>query len=467
VKHLLKNALRLSAVPVLLALVACSTNRSEQPQSSIAIPAHWQNTAIQPATDLASWWLRFDDVVMAQLISDSLAHNPSIASARASLRQARALRDVALAALYPSLNASLSGSHTRTDNVSNDVFGVGLDAAWEIDVFGGNQSAVRAADAAAGASAAGLGDIQVSVAAEAALDYITLRSSQQRLAIARNNLDAQQSTVQIVNWQLQAGLVTALETEQARSAMEQTQALLPVLQIAADQSAHALAVLTGKTPEVLLTQLSEVIPVPLPGSDIAMSFPAETLRQRADVRAAEFQVQAAVARVSQADAARLPSFQLSGTLGLNALTLAGLGSGAAVVSSLLANISMPLFDGGANTARIALQEAALEQSRSDYQTSVLKALLEVEDALVALRGDRVRLGSLSRAADAAVNAAALANQRYQSGLVDFQTVLVTQRSRLDSQDGMAIAYAALSTDHVRLYKALGGGWQSDARTSRQ
>jgi NodT family efflux transporter outer membrane factor (OMF) lipoprotein len=454
----------LNALALLLALGACSTTAPDSTLPLPALPTHWQGTVVEHATDLATWWLRFDDALMAQLIRDALAANPGIASARASLRQARALRAVAQAALYPTLNASLSASQTRTDDLRSDLFGAGLDAAWEVDVFGGARNTVHAADAAASASAASLGGVQVSVAAEVALDYISLRSAQERLVIAQNNLGVQQDTLQIANWQLQAGLITSLETEQARSAMEQTQALLPTLQIAVAQSAHALAILTGRTPEVLLDALAAVTAVPQPATDIALSFPADTLRQRTDVRAAEFQVQAAVARVWAADAARLPSFGLSGSLGLNALTLAGLGSGASVVSSLLATISLPLFDGGANRAQIQLQTAALDQARADYQTSVLQALLDVEDALVALRGDRLRLASLGRAADAAVNASTLASQRYQSGLVNFQTVLDTQRTRLDTQDSVAIAYAALSTDHVRLYKALGGGWQSDTKT---
>jgi outer membrane protein TolC len=258
-------------------------------------------------------------------------------------------------------------------------------------------------------------------------------------------------------------LVTVLETEQATAARAQTQALLPALQTAIDQNAHALAVLTGRTPDALLEVLAPVAPVPQPASDIALSFPAETLRQRADVRSAEFQVQAAAARVSAAEAARLPSFRLGGSLGLNALTLAGLGSGATVLSSLLASVSVPLFDGGANVARVGAQSAALAQTRADYQAGVLKALQEVEDALVALRADRLRLASFRQAAASSVNAAELAGQRFQSGLVDFQTVLDTQRSRLSNQDSVASAYAALSADHVRLYKALGGGWQADTK----
>jgi outer membrane protein TolC len=169
-------------------------------------------------------------------------------------------------------------------------------------------------------------------------------------------------------------------------------------------------------------------------------------------------VQSALQRVSAADAARYPGFSISGSIGLNALTLGALTNGASLASALLASVSVPLFDGGAARAQVRAQEAALEQARSSYQSVVLTALKDVEDALVALAGDRTRLTHLQSAATAASNAALLAQNRYSSGLIDFQTVLQTQRTLLTTQDSVASAKADISTDHVRLYKALGGGW---------
>ncbi len=194
-----------------------------------------------------------------------------------------------------------------------------------------------------------------------------------------------------------------------------------------------------------------------PGA-LALSLPADTLRQRPDLRAAEQRISAALARVSQADAARYPGFQISGSLGLNALSLGSLTSGGTVASALLASISVPLLDGGAAKAQVRAQEAALEQTRVAYEATVLAALKEVEDALVALQGDRERLTRLQVAADAAGNAELLARQRYASGLIDFRTVLETQRTLLSTQDSVENTRASLSADHVRLYKALGGGW---------
>ena len=224
--------------------------------------------------------------------------------------------------------------------------------------------------------------------------------------------------------------------------------------------AVAAALLTGQPPATLASVLATPSAVPQPANDLVLSIPAETLRQRPDVRAAEYQVTAAAARVAQADAALLPNFQLGGSLGLSALTLGALGSGSSVVSVLLASVSLPVFEGGALRAQVRAQQAALDAARSAYEATVLAALKDVEDALVALRANRERLTYLQRAAAAAGNAALLARQRYASGLIDFQTVLDTQRTQLAAQDSVASTGTLLAADHVRLYKALGGGWRA-------
>lgn len=431
------------------------------------LPAHWSapSTTVTSPDSLVQWWARFGDPLLAQLVTQALQANTSIVSAQAALRQARALSDVAGAALWPTLGSSASAQRSKAGhNDAGSLFKAGLDANWELDVFGANRSALQGSEASARASAANLGDVQVSVAAEVALNYVTLRNAQARLLIASANLASQQETLQITQWRQQAGLVTALEAEQARASVEQTRAQLPALQTAIEQSRHAIAVLTGQPPTALAQTLAAAGPVPQAGVDIALNIPAETLRQRADVRAAEYQVLAAAARVTQADAARLPSFQLGGSIGLSALTLGSLTSGASVVSALLAGVSMPVFDGGAARAQVQAQQAAMDQAQSAYRAAVLTALRDVEDALVALRGDRERLLRLQAAAEAAGNAALLARQRYGSGLVDFQTVLETQRTQLSTQDSVATASAEVSADHIRLYKALGGGWLPDAET---
>ena len=450
----------------MLALVGCASVTPQRAAPvAVDVPATWSVADVSTTTgtsSLVQWWLRFDDPLLGDLVAQALQANTDVKRARAALRQARALRDVAAAGLLPTVGSSASAQHSTAggDSVGNN-FRAGLDASWELDIFGTNRSALNASDAAARASAASLGDVQVSIAAEVALSYITLRDTQARLAIADTNLASQQETLQITQWRLQAGLVTSLEAEQARAATEQTRAQLPALQTSIEQNRHALAVLTGQPPMALSTVLAASSPVPQAADDLALSIPAETLRQRPDVRAAELQVTAASARVAQADAARLPSFKLGGSLGLSALALGSLTSGASVVSALLGSVSLPVFDGGAARGQVRAQEAALDQTQLAYQATVLTALKEVEDALISLRGDRERLLRLQNAAEAADSAALMARQRYNSGLVDFQVVLETQRTQLNTQDSVASASADLSAEHVRLYKALGGGWQPD------
>lgn len=435
----------------------------------VAAPATWSAAPLPrgtsqsavAATSLAQWWQRFDDPLLTTLIAQALQANTDIRSAQAALRQSRALRDVKTAGLLPALSASGSAQRSKAgDDDASNRFRVGLDASWEPDVFGGQRSALRAAEADAQVSEATLADVRVSVAAEVALAYIQLRGQQARIEIANVNLVSQTETLQITDWRAQAGLITALEVEQARTASEQTAAQIPALQASLAKTRHSLAVLTGQTPDALQALLTQPLAIPQAAPDLALSFPAQTLRQRPDVRAAERRISAALARVSAADAARYPSFALSGSLGLSALTLGTLTNGASLASSLLGSVSVPLFDGGAARAQIQVQEAALEQARVNYQAVVLTALKDVEDALVTLAGDQARLTLLQNAATAAGHAALLAQQRYSSGLIDFQTVLQTQRTLLSTQDSVVSTRADISTDHVRLYKALGGGWTS-------
>jgi NodT family efflux transporter outer membrane factor (OMF) lipoprotein len=410
-------------------------------------------------TSLVQWWQRFNDPLLSSLVTNALQANTTVWSAQAALQQSRALRDVQNAALLPGVSASGSAQRGRSGgNEASNSFNAGLDASWEPDVFGGKRSALNASEADAQAAQASLSDVQVSVAAEVALAYIQLRGLQAQLMIARNNLESQLETQQLTDWRAQAGLITSLEVEQARTASEQTSAQIPTLEASIEKTSHSLAVLTGQAPASLQVLLREPLAIPQAAENLALDIPAQTLRQRPDVRAAELRVQSALQRVSAADAARYPSFSISGSVGLNALTLGALTNGASVASALLAGVSVPLFDGGAGRAQVLVQEAALEQARSSYQSVVLTALKDVEDALVSLVGDRTRLTHLKSAAAAADNAAQLARNRFNSGLIDFQTVLQTQRTLLTTQDSVASTTADIGTDHVRLYKALGGGW---------
>jgi len=466
-----RSATLLASASVALLTACASLSSTSGDLPTTLVPAAWSTgqapAAGASATSLTQWWQRFNDPALTALVTQALQANTSVKSAQAALLQARAQRDVQSANTGPSLSASGSAQRSQTGSASGSSrFQAGFDASWEPDVFGGNRAAVNASEADARAAETSLADVQVSLAAEVAASYIELRGLQARLAIANSNLALQSETLQITRWRNQAGLVSSLDVEQAVASSEQTRAQVPALQASVAQSLNALAVLTGQAPGALQATLGTPAAVPQTPPGLALAFPAETLRQRPDVRTAELRISAALARVDAAEAARYPSFRLGGSLGLSALTLGTLTNGASVVRTLLASVSAPLFDGGAARAQVRSQQAALEQARLGYQATVLTALKDVEDALVALQGDTERLARLQAAASAAANAELLARQRYESGLIDFRTVLDTQRTLLSAQDSVATTQATLSADQVRLYKALGGGWTPDANVGR-
>ena len=403
--------LRPSLPVVLLAslLAGCagaSLLQADPPAAAVDVPAAWQAAAPSPGAPpsaqlQAQWWQRFDDPRLPEVIQQALEANTDIRSAQAAQADERA-------------------------------------------------------------AAATLAQTRVSLAAEVAVSYIGLRGLQARLALARQTLTSQDETLQTVRWKQQAGLASDLDVAQALTAAEQTRAQIPALEGSLAQSANSLAVLTGQPPGRLADLLQQPRPVPQARGELTLAIPARTLRQRPDVQASEQQVSAALARAAQAQAQRYPSFAISGSLGRQALTLAALGGGPATLShALVASVSWPLWDGGAARAQAEAQQAALDSARSSYQAAVLAALNDVENALLALDYDRRQVERLLAAVTAATQAEALGRQRYQSGLIDLPTLLTLQRTLLSARDSAVSAQATLSADHVRLYKALGGGWQPE------
>lgn len=458
---------RLAGVAALLGLTACaSLQPPPSPQPADPTPTQWTaaaTSAHQP-TALAAWWARFGDPALGPLIAQALQDQTDIAAAAARLRQARAARDLAAAQQRPSLGGSASAQASGSEGrATTETYRAALDASWEADLWGAGAAGVQAAEATLQARGLTLAHTRISIAAEVALNLLQLRGAQAREAIAQDNLASQQQTLQIVLWRFEAGLVTQLDVEQARTAVAQTEAQIPALRSSAAQAMNALAVLTGRAPGALHAQLqagSDAASGPAAPPDLAVAIPAEVLRQRPDVQAAERTLAAAEARVQQADAGRLPSLSLGGSIGLSALSLGGLGSGAGV-ASLLASVSLPVLDGGRLRAQVGQQAAARDEAAATYRATVLAALQEVEDTLVALAAAREQAVALQSALASASSAAALAEQRYRSGLVDFQNVLLSQRTRLSAQDSLAANTTTLATTHVRLYKALGGGWTPD------
>jgi NodT family efflux transporter outer membrane factor (OMF) lipoprotein len=371
---------------------------------------------------------------------------------------------------FPAVKGSLSGSRNKSSaaagsSTTSDLFNAGFDASWEPDVFGGQRRALEAAAADSDITLANLYNTQVSLSAEVALNYVQLRSYQARLEIARSNLAAQSETLQITEWREQAGLSTTLEVEQARSNLKQTEASIPALGTSLTKAENRLAILLGQFPAALHERLSAPAALPALPDEIALGIPADTLRQRPDVQAAERKVAAETARIGQETAALYPGFALSGSLGWKAFTFGALGTADTLARSFSASIAQSIFDGGRIRSRINAQNAVQEQAVIAYEKSVLTALEDVENSLAAYANSRERLAALQQAASSARNAALLARQRYESGLIDFQSVLDTERTRLSSEDNLASAGMDELSALISLYKALGGGWSDNAATT--
>jgi NodT family efflux transporter outer membrane factor (OMF) lipoprotein len=446
----------------LLALGGCAAVGPDYRAPTLPTPASWSGVAAQPAEDIAEWWKRLDDPLLDQLVADAIVANPDLEVARARLREARARRGLADAGDAASVTASASAAQSRhnanSGGTSGESFSAGFDASWEPDVFGATRRGKEAAVADYEASAANLDAARVSLVAEVARNYIELRGYQARLEIARANLASQSETLQLVSWRAQAGLAGSLEVEQARGNWEQTRAQIPALETSLVQSEHQIALLLGLAPASLKARLAPVLAVPRIPDSLAVGIPADTLRRRPDVRAAERKLAAETARIGVAEAARYPNFTLSGLIGLDSPRLPDLLNASSLGHSLFAAVAGTLIDGGALRQRVEIQTAVQEQALATYQGTLLTALRDVEDALAALANSGQRREALASAAGAAREAARLARQRYEAGLIDFLNVLDSERNLRATEDNLAAADVARASALVQLYKALGGGW---------
>jgi len=462
-----------------LGLAGCAAVGPDYVPPPQDVPAAWSRldgataapVAIAEAPgDLSAWWNRLDDPLLTELVHEALLASPDLRSAQARLRAARAQRTVAAAGRYPSVGASARASRSESSEEvgtgeARNFYSAGFDASWEADVFGGVRRGVEAADAALESSRAALDAARVSLAAEVASNYVDVRTQQILLDIARANLATQSETLQLTEWRAQAGLVSSQDVEQARASREQTRAQLPALEISLAAAEHRLDVLLGKAPGSLHARLAEAGSLPAVPEAVAVGIPADALRQRPDVRAAERTLAAETARVGVAEAARYPSFTLSGSIGVEALTFGALGNSGAVASSLVAGITAPIFDAGRLRAQVEIQDAAREQALVAYEQAVLTALQEAENALVEFARNRERGEALAIAVEASRNAADLARQRYSAGLIDFQSVLASERNVLVLEESLAGNRANGVQALIRLYKALGGGWSPQAESS--
>jgi NodT family efflux transporter outer membrane factor (OMF) lipoprotein len=465
-RRTLKRALYVLILATALS-TGCSVRRPYQPPVPSA-PAAWSAPVTQPAADvesLSQWWETFGDQQLTALVRRAVTGNIDVRTSISRVREARATMRSTRSQLLPTADATGSARGTGTGSEAgiggvSQSHSLGIDASWELDVFGGIRSTVDAARATADAREADLQDVLISLTADVALNYIDIRSLQRRIEIARSNVNLQQETLELTQFRAQAGLATDLDVQQAISNVESTRAQIASLESQVGQSIHAIAILVGLPPAELNAEFEAPAPIPEAPIEATLGVPADALRRRPDVRGAERQFAAQAAQVNVARADLYPSFRLAGSIGLESLSLAKLLVPGAGFWSASPSVSTRLFDRRQLRENFVVQNERQEQAARSYETVVLRALQEVEDSLIALAQEQVRRGHLVAAANAAQQAADLSLQLYTAGLRDFRDVLDAQRSLLTLQDSLASSGAAVSSDLVRLFRALGGGWSA-------
>jgi NodT family efflux transporter outer membrane factor (OMF) lipoprotein len=459
---------------------------------------------------VTQWWATFNDPELDSLIDRAVESNLNLRQAGQRVLQARAQLGVSGAAQYPQVDsgggyqnargsknvtfplgvfgaptggkssaanrqgrqADNSGGSPETPGfvasplgggglpgVTTNLYQVGFDASWELDIFGGVRRSIEAASADLDASIEDRRDALVTLLAEVARDYVTLRGTQRQTAIARENLQSQRQTLGLTIDRFNNGFTTELDVARARAQVDATAATIPSLEASERSSMHQLAVLLGRPPQALLDELSKPDPIPVAPPEVPVGIPSELLRRRPDIRRAERQLAAASARVGAATADLYPKFSLTGSFGLDATKPRQVFNWASRYFALSPSVIWPVFDAGRIRANIRVQNAAQEEALTTYESTVLTAMREVEDALVNYGEEQARNRSLVDAVDANRLAYKLANDQYKQGTVDFLTVLDVERSLFDAEDALAQSDRVISADLVALYKALGGGWE--------
>lgn len=459
---------------ILLASTACTTvgpNYQAASPSRIGVPAAYNSNGGSGATqtpttqELASWWTQFNDPLLNELVGRALGANLDLASGRARLRQARESVRQSQADRLPTVGASGTVNRSGdTDGNSQTSYSLSTDASWEADLFGGVSRSIEASTGDAQASEFDLAAIQVSLAGEIATNYVQARLAQQREKLARDNLKIAEDNLQIAQWRLQAGLVSSIDVEQARSQRAQISASIPSYEQNFSNAAYRLGVLTGQAPAAMVSRLEQDAALPQAPASIAVGIPGDTLRQRPDVRSAERSLAAQTARIGVAEAALYPSLRIGGNIGTSALSIGGLVD--LITGNLFATLSQTLFDGGRNRSQVRSQQAATDAAFANYKKSVLTALEDVENGLVARRTAEQRQASFQEAFDAANNQAILARSQYRAGLSDFLTLLEAERTLVSARDNLLTNQADQTLAVIELYRALGGGWDPSAASSR-
>lgn len=461
-----------SFILLFLFLAGCMVGPDYQ-RPTTELQAKWATTlSVQKSSEsegLHNWWQSFHDPILSSLITLATLGNRDVFQAEARLREARANRDLSLANIGPMISMNASASKNQPSTASRfgqssqfgsayNQFSHSLDASWELDLWGKQRRSIESAEAGLEAAAEERRDVLVSLYAEVAINYIDVRRYQNELAVARDNLKAQQETYDIAYWREQAGLVSRVDVLQAKQSVENTRADIPKYSSLLEQAKHGLAVLLGKQPTELNALLERVEPIPSAANTVAIGIPADVLRQRPDIRRSERELAAQTAQIGVAEAEAYPSFDLSGSIGVEALAAANIYTAAAKAFQMAVSSAWVLIDSGRIRSNVKMQTALQEQALGLYQNTILTALKEVENSLTAYAQERQRRDALDSSVTVGKEALTLAEQQYQAGTTDFLTVLESQQSLLTAQNQLIESETEVASNLIKLYKALGGGW---------
>jgi len=460
------------ALPMLFALCGCAAVGDDYQRPAASLPSSWSETSSAPDLPVAAleeWWSAFDDPTLDRLIERARERNLDLAIAAARVREARAELGVSESARLPSVDAGAGYARTRQSlearggapffgERENDLWEVGFDARWELDVFGGARRSVEAAVANLGASEDALRATLTSLVAEVARSYVELRGLQRQLAVVSSRVELRQQLAEIVQVRARAGVASDLDASRADAQVASERAELPALEALIAQRIHALGVLLSDEPRALAGELGSGDAIPSADAALVLDQPLELLRRRPDIRAAERRCAAASARVAAAVAARYPRVSLGAGFGWIANDSGDLFESSSLAVSIFPSISLPIFDAGLRGAQVRAAGAREEAAVLEYRGVVLGAAKEVEDALAAIAGATRRRATLRTAVEAQARAADLARQLYTGGVVDFLIVLDAERELFALQDQLTRSEAETSVQFVALAKALGGGW---------
>jgi NodT family efflux transporter outer membrane factor (OMF) lipoprotein len=425
--------------------------------------------------ELRDWWMVFNDPVLNHLIATAYAQNLTLQAAGARVLEARAELGIATGNVFPqvqAINGELSYNRLSHQDIysgaapSEDFWRatLGPELVWELDFWGKFRRGVESANAAYLASVATYDDVLVSLLGDVATTYLGIRTVEEQIGIAQANIRTQRRALNIAQTRFNEGTTTRLDVYQAQDVLAATQAQLPQLEIQLAQGKNALLVLLGMAPEPLDAILGASSGIPAAPSDVVVGIPADLLRRRPDVRAAELQAAAQSAQIGIAKADLYPAFSLFGTVGLAATdappaSLADFFTYKAVSFSFGPSFHWNVFNYGQITNNVRVQDARLQALLIDYKNTVLTAQEEVENGVASFVFSRQQAVFLRRSVRATQGALRIAFDQYHEGLVDFTTVLTTEQSLLQAQTNLAAAIGAVASSVARIYRALGGGWE--------